>query len=201
MFCERNFNLPRTRSTTSGQFGLLSQFPRTTVSRGPTARSSSRTTSVQTSPRCHTSSASLASSFTFCGKRLCVSAITKMRNASFEFFWFVMSHLSLLAVACLRQHTRPSTHARWIRNGFCRHRTPEKRNTMTKHSLPINGMHHVSLRVSDMDRSLAFYRDVLSFSPKTSFMLDGLRFAMLETGNDVYIELVEMKQPVQSVGE
>ena len=115
------------RSTTSGQFGLLSQFPRTTVSRGPTARSSSRTTSVQTSPRCHTSSASLASSFTFCGKRLCVSAITKMRNASFEFFWFVMSHLSLLAVACLRQHTRPSTHARWIRNGFCRHRTPEKR--------------------------------------------------------------------------
>ena len=56
---------------------------------------------------------------------------------------------------------------------------------MTKHSLPINGMHHVSLRVSDMDRSLAFYRDVLSFSPKTSFMIDGLRFAMLETGNDV----------------
>ncbi len=71
----------------------------------------------------------------------------------------------------------------------------------TKHPLAINGMHHVSLRVSDMDRSLAFYRDVLSFSPKTSFMLDGLRFAMLETGNDVYIELVEMKQPVQSVGE
>ncbi len=62
---------------------------------------------------------------------------------------------------------------------------PKKGNTMTKHSLPINGMHHVSLRVSDMDRSLAFYRDVLSFSPKTSFMLDGLRFAMLETGNDV----------------
>jgi len=63
--------------------------------------------------------------------------------------------------------------------------TRKKGNTMTKHSLPINGMHHVSLRVSDMDRSLAFYRDVLSFSPKTSFMLDGLRFAMLETGNDV----------------
>ncbi len=71
----------------------------------------------------------------------------------------------------------------------------------TKHPLAINGMHHVSLRVSDMDRSLAFYRDVMSLSLKTSFVLDGLRFAMLETGNDVYIELVEMKQPVQSVGE
>src|ERR1051326_6676346 len=57
-----------------------------------------------------------------------------------------------------------------------------------KHSFSINGMHHVSLRVRDMERSLAF-------------LLDGLRFAMLETGNNVYIELVEMKQPMQSVGE
>ena len=70
-----------------------------------------------------------------------------------------------------------------------------------KHPLSINGMHHVSLRVRDMERSLAFYRDILGFIPKTSFLLDGLRFAMLETGNDVYIELVEMKQPMQSVGE
>lgn len=31
-------------------------------------------------------------------------------------------------------------------------------------------------------------------------MLDGLRFAMLETGNEVYIELVEMKLPMQPVG-
>ena len=70
-----------------------------------------------------------------------------------------------------------------------------------KHPLAINGMHHVSLPVHDMERSLAFYRDILGFYPKTSFLLDGLRFAMLETGNDVYIELVEMKQPMQSVGE
>ncbi len=48
-------------------------------------------------------------------------------------------------------------------------------------------MHHVSLRVRDMERSLAFYRDILGFAPKTSFVLDGLRLAMLETGNDVYI--------------
>ena len=70
-----------------------------------------------------------------------------------------------------------------------------------KHPLAINGMHHVSLRVHDMERSLAFYRDILGFSAKTSFLLDGLRFAMLETGNHVYIELVEMKQPMQPVGE
>jgi catechol 2,3-dioxygenase-like lactoylglutathione lyase family enzyme len=49
-----------------------------------------------------------------------------------------------------------------------------------KHPLGINGMHHVSLRVRDMKRSLAFYRDILDFSAKTSFLLDGLRFAMLE---------------------
>jgi hypothetical protein len=52
-----------------------------------------------------------------------------------------------------------------------------------------------------MERSLAFYRDILGFYPKTSFLLGGLRFAMLETGNDVYIELVEMRQPVQPVAE
>ena len=33
-------------------------------------------------------------------------------------------------------------------------------------------MHHVSLRVRDMERSLAFYRDILGFAPKTSFVLD-----------------------------
>ncbi len=39
----------------------------------------------------------------------------------------------------------------------------------TKHPLSINGMHHVSLRVRDMEQSLAFYRDILGFSPKTEF--------------------------------
>ncbi len=52
-----------------------------------------------------------------------------------------------------------------------------------KQPLALTGLHHITLRVPDMDKSLAFYRDVLGFSPKTSFLLDGLRFAMLETGN------------------
>ena len=55
----------------------------------------------------------------------------------------------------------------------------------TKHPLSLNGMHHVSLRVRDMERSLRFYSDILGFSRKTDFVLDGLRFAMLETGNGV----------------
>ena len=41
-----------------------------------------RDTSAQTSPKCQISSASFAISFTFSGKRLCVSARTKMRQAS-----------------------------------------------------------------------------------------------------------------------
>ena len=85
--CRRKFNPLRSRSTTSGQSRLLSQFPRTTVIRGPTARSSSIMVSVQTSPRCQISSAPRAISFTLSGKRLCVSASTKMRHvASFDRF-------------------------------------------------------------------------------------------------------------------
>jgi len=74
----RNFNPPRTRSTTSGHSKLVSQFPRTRVIRGPIAPSSSRILSTQTSPRCQISSASLAIWLTFSGKRLCVSARTKI---------------------------------------------------------------------------------------------------------------------------
>src|SRR4029077_15363113 len=58
--CKRNFNPPRARSITNGHSELLSQFPRTTITAGPIARSSSRIVSEQTSPRCQISSASLA---------------------------------------------------------------------------------------------------------------------------------------------
>jgi len=50
-----------------------------------------------------------------------------------------------------------------------------------KHPLSINGMHHVSLRVRDMDKSLAFYREILGFHPKTSFLLDWT--SLRDTGN------------------
>ena len=77
----RNLNPLRTRSTTSGHSKLVSQFPRTRVIRGPIAPSSSRILSAQRSPRCQISSASLAICLTFSGRRLCVSARTKIRGA------------------------------------------------------------------------------------------------------------------------
>src|SRR6266508_1368585 len=101
--CRRNFNPPRARSRTNGHSKLLSQFPRTTVTRGPIARSSSRTLSAQTSPRCQISSASLAISFTFSGRRSCVSARTKMRTISFGRSWLVILE-QLCPLPC---HLRP----------------------------------------------------------------------------------------------
>jgi hypothetical protein len=88
--CSRNFNPPRTKSITSGHSELLSQFPRTTTTGGPIARNSSRIVSAQTSPRCQISSATLAISFTLFGKRLCVSARTKMRRDSSDFRWVLI---------------------------------------------------------------------------------------------------------------
>ena len=102
--CRRNLKRPRTRSTTNGHSKLLSQFPRTTVTRGPIALSSSRMLSAQTSPRCQISSALLAISLTVFGKRLCVSARTKILKASFDLPGVVIARQScvytLLCAAC-----------------------------------------------------------------------------------------------------
>lgn len=65
----------------------------------------------------------------------------------------------------------------------------------------ITGIHHVSLRVSDFDRSLAFYRDALGLRLAVSFELGDRRFALLETGNSGYLELVETKTPVIPTGK
>ncbi len=65
----------------------------------------------------------------------------------------------------------------------------------------ITGIHHVSLRVSDFDRSLAFYRDALGLALAVSFELGDRRFALLETGNSGYLELVECKTPVVATGK
>ena len=107
----RNFNPPRARSTTSGQAKLLSQLPRTTVTRGPIPRSSSRMVSVQTSPRCQISSASLALSLTASGKRLWVSARTKICNVSFDFsvFGIAQSYLYTLLRAARSGRMFPCT--------------------------------------------------------------------------------------------
>ena len=71
----------------------------------------------------------------------------------------------------------------------------------TTHPLGVAGLHHVALRVADLDRSLALYRDTLGLPVTFAFTLDNRRFAWLETGNSGYIELVEVKQAVRSTTE
>ena len=44
-----------------------------------------------------------------------------------------------------------------------------------------------------MERSLALYRDLLGLEVRAAFDLHGNRFAMLESGNGRYIELVETR--------
>ena len=65
------------------------------VTRDPIARSSSRIASAQTSPRCQISSASLAISLTLSGRRLCVSARTKMRQDFSDFAFLAMLSFKL----------------------------------------------------------------------------------------------------------
>ena len=59
-----------------------------------------------------------------------------------------------------------------------------------RHSV-VDGLHHVSIRVRELERSLELYRDVLGLPVRTAFDLHGNRFAMLEAGSGRYIELVE----------
>ncbi len=68
-------------------------------------------------------------------------------------------------------------------------------------SQPLAGLHHMSMRVPDMEKSLRFYRETLGLTLKTAFILDEMRFAMLDTGNGTYLELVEIQQPVRAAGE
>jgi catechol 2,3-dioxygenase-like lactoylglutathione lyase family enzyme len=60
-----------------------------------------------------------------------------------------------------------------------------------RHPSAVYGLHHVSIRVRDLERSLALYRDVLGLVVRTAFDLHGNRFAWLEAGSGRYIELVE----------
>jgi hypothetical protein len=73
------------RSMLSGHSKLLSQFPRTNVTGGPSRFSSSRIAGLQRSPRCQISLASRAKSRTISGSLLCVSAITRTRWALVSF--------------------------------------------------------------------------------------------------------------------
>lgn len=58
----------------------------------------------------------------------------------------------------------------------------------------VADIHHVSLNVTDTDRSLAFYRDVLGMSqlPRPEFGFGG---AWLDAGNGRQVHLIEAEVP------
>ena len=90
---------------------LLSQFPRTTVTRGPESREARRESlSAQTSPRCQISSASLAISLTFSGKRLWRVGQNENAQMSFDFSGVGMRVSSSQAKVCPYAPRRSSSH-------------------------------------------------------------------------------------------
>lgn len=79
----------------------------------------------------------------------------------------------------------------------------------------IRGVHHTAISTGDLDRSLAFYRDMLGFEEVTSFAwetgekeIDGLtglrdsaaRVALLRTGN-AFLELFQYASPTPRAGD
>lgn len=72
----------------------------------------------------------------------------------------------------------------------------------------IGGIHHTSRTVSDMDRSLSFYRDLLGMSVVLDTEMRGemldrevamegshLRFVLLDSAGDTYLELLQYYSP------
>ena len=79
----------------------------------------------------------------------------------------------------------------------------------------IQGVHHTAISTGDLERSLAFYRDLLGFEEATAFAweagnetLDGItglrdsaaRVALLRTSNS-FLELFEYSAPEPRAGE
>lgn len=58
----------------------------------------------------------------------------------------------------------------------------------------FTGIHHVSLNVSDTDRALGFYRDILGMAvlPRPDFPFNG---AWLDAGNGRQVHLIEASVP------
>jgi len=63
---------------------------------------------------------------------------------------------------------------------------------MTDSASPrITGFHHVAIRVTDFDRSLAFYTELLQLKVKIAWGESPHRAAMLGADDQVYLEIFE----------
>ncbi len=63
------------------------------------------------------------------------------------------------------------------------------------------GFHHVSIRVRDFDKSVAFYTEVLGFTKKITWKEAPERAIMLDTGDGNYLELFERPDQPRFEGE
>lgn len=59
----------------------------------------------------------------------------------------------------------------------------------------VNVMDHVSVTVSDMDRSLAFYRDLLGMEEIERHLLEGKTISKMAGKDDVVMQVVRLEAP------
>ena len=62
-------------------------------------------------------------------------------------------------------------------------------------------LHHVSLRVADLERSIAFYRDGLGLTLGSAFDLRGRRFALMVAPRGGRVELIESEAGARRASE
>ncbi len=55
----------------------------------------------------------------------------------------------------------------------------------------VRGLHHISLRSAQFDRSVALYRDTLGLREKLQWNMNGRRAVMLDAGNGGIVEIFE----------
>jgi len=58
------------------------------------------------------------------------------------------------------------------------------------------GLHHVAIRTGDMDKSVAFYTDVLGMTVVVAFKPDERSFVHLDTGDGSILELMQDDGPI-----
>ena len=64
-----------------------------------------------------------------------------------------------------------------------------------------SGLHHVAVRATDLDASVAFYTQVLGMKIVTAFDLDVRRFVHLDTGDGSLLELMQDDEPIEPAQE
>ena len=63
------------------------------------------------------------------------------------------------------------------------------------------GLHHVAVRTHDLDKSVAFYTDVLGMKVVTAFKPDDRSFVHLDTGDGSILELMQDGGPVEPAAD